>query len=418
MAAPTLRLSRDHARRVIVSAQRLVPGAQVSLTEALERASFVRTLGGVEAYLALRARVKGFTPALLHRAMQAGQVQVVPAVRGCMYLLSRAQVPGALRLAAALSRPRDEKVEAQAGVKKGELQELGRQVVQVLAEQGPLTTDALRKALPAGAVRSLGEAGKKRGVSSPLPPALRVLEFEGRVARLAEGGRLDSERYAWSVPAQSPFAGAKGAGDVSSLLAGAAETFLQAAGVGRVKDLAAWAGVAQRDAAAAVRAVGAVDVEVEGEEEGAARVALPAVLKAHGEAARADEALAFLPFEDNLLALQGTPALLADPRHHALALPSWDGKKKVALGEATHLAFRPLLAEGRLVGFWELDPAASAVVTGCFAPVSAATRKRLAAEAEVVAGFLMDELGHGRSFSLDTDAALDERARWIRSLGK
>lgn len=414
MPEPAVRLSREQARGLVLAAQGLAPGAQRPLTDALERAGFVRTLGGVEAYLALRPRVKGFTPALLHAAMESGQVQVVPAVRGCMYLLSRAQVPGALRLAGLLTRPREEKVEARAGVKKGELQKLGRQVVEVLARQGPLGTDALRKALPAGAVRSLGEAGKKLGLSSPLPPALRVLEFEGAVARLAEGGRLDTQAYAWRVPKKSPFAGAKVAGALPALLAGVAGTFLRAAGVGRVKDLAGWAGVAQRDAAAAVQAVGAVSVEIEGEKD--ARVALPAVLKAHGGAVRSGEALAFLPFEDNLLALQGTPALLTDPRHHGLQLPSWDGKKKVALGQAAHLAYRPLVAEGRLVGFWEFDPASSEVVFGCFDGVSAATRRRLGDEAEATAAFLLDELGHGRSFSLDTDAALAERARWIRSL--
>lgn len=414
MAPSTLRLSRDRARRVAVAAQGLAPGAALSLSDALERTGFVRTLGGVEAYLALRPRVKGFTPALLHAAMESGEVQVVPAVRGCMYLLVRDQVPGALRLAASLTRPREEKVEARAGVKKGELQKLGRQVVEVLKKQGPLTTDALRRALPAGAVRSLGEAGKKLGLSSPLPAALRVLEFEGEVARLSEGGRLDTQVYAWRVPAKSPFAGVKVPGDTPALLAGMAAVFLRAAGLGRVKDLAAWAGVAQRDAAAAVEALGAVTVEIEGEKD--ARVALPAVLKAHGDASRADEALAFLPFEDNLVALQGTPALLVDPKHHALRLPSWDGKKTVALAEAGHLAYRPLVAEGRMVGFWEFDPAASAVVYGCFDAVSAATRKRLATEAEAVAAFLVDGMGHGRSVSLDTDAALAERARWIRSL--
>ena len=414
MARAGVRLSPDHARRVVIAAQGLVPPPHLGLGQALERTSFVRTLGGVEAYLALRARVKGFRPASLHAAMQAGEVQVVPAVRGCMYLLSRAHVPGALRLAESLSRPKEEKVGARAGIKKGELQKLGRQVVACLRKEGPLATDALRKTLPEGAVRSLGEAGKKLGVSSPLPPALRVLEFEGAVARLAEGGRLDTERYAWRVPSPSPFAGAKLPKDAVALLAGVAATFLRAAGIGRLKDLAAWAGVAQRDAAEAVESLGAVAVEVEGERD--ARLALPSVLNELGEARQADEALAFLPFEDNVFALQGTPALLLAPARRGFVVPSWDGKKKVALGEAGHLAYRPLLAEGRLAGFWEFDPGPGTVVFGCFDPVSPATRRRLAAEAEAVGRFLAEEVGHGRSFSLDTDAALAQRARFVKGL--
>jgi len=54
-------------------------------------------------------------------------------------------------------------------------------------------------------VRSLGEKGKKLGLSSTLPPALRTLEFEGRIERTLEGGRLDSERYLWRLPARERF---------------------------------------------------------------------------------------------------------------------------------------------------------------------------------------------------------------------
>ena len=104
---------------------------------------------------------------------------MVPAARGCMYLVARPQVALALRLAARLTLPRAEREHAKAGIRPREVEELAAAVRETLTRKGPLTTEALRKALPEGSVRSLGEVGKKVGISSALPSALRLLEFDG-----------------------------------------------------------------------------------------------------------------------------------------------------------------------------------------------------------------------------------------------
>src|SRR4051812_5512626 len=49
----------------------------------LARAAFVRTLGGVEAYLALRARAPWVRAADVPAAVDAGLARVIPAVRPC-----------------------------------------------------------------------------------------------------------------------------------------------------------------------------------------------------------------------------------------------------------------------------------------------------------------------------------------------
>jgi hypothetical protein len=56
------------------------------------------------------------------------------------------------------------------------------------------------------------------------------------------------------------------------------------------------------------------------------------------------------------------------------------------------------------------------VVHACFDKVRPATRKRLEAGAADVARFLAKDLGHGRSFSIDTDEELKKRVAQIRKL--
>lgn len=55
------------------------------------------------------------------------------------------------------------------------------------------------KAELGGAVRSLGEEGKKKGVSTMLPTALGLLQADGRIRRVPLNGRLDQQRYAYTA---------------------------------------------------------------------------------------------------------------------------------------------------------------------------------------------------------------------------
>jgi hypothetical protein len=407
-----MRLSLDRARAVWIAAQGL--GGTGALVPTLERTGFLRTLGGVEAYLAARARMKGLKAKDLDAACQRSEVQVIPAVRGCMYLVARSQVPLALRIAGMLNRTRDERDHAKAGIRPGEIDKLGTHILATLKKKGALTTDALRKALPDGALGSLGEQGKKAGLSSPLPPALRALELRGQVERVTETGRLDTERYLWRATAKSPFDGAKLPDDPGELHARLAKLFFTAAGLGSLRDFAEWAGIGVRDAVAAGAKLGLVPVAVEGIDE---ELHVLDSARASLDKADAPDTVALLPFEDNLTALHGGPTWLVDRQHHDLPMPSWGmGARVPTLGDSRHMMARPVVADGKVVGIWEYEPDEKRAVVATFAPVSAATRKRIDAAAEETAAFLTRDLGHGRSFSLDTDEALRERAAFIRKL--
>jgi hypothetical protein len=409
---PDLRLSLGQARRVFAAAQGFPAQLGRNPVAVLEENGFVRTLGGVDVYLAVRARVPGMRREDLDGVVGRQEAQIVPAVRGCMYLVARRDVPLALRVADLLSRSRGEHEQAKAGIRPGEVEEVGKAVLETLRQQGPLTTDALRKALPAGTVRSLGEPGKKVGLSSALPPALRVLEFAGKVERILAGVRLDSERYLWRVPAHSPFAGARLPDDPIDLYAGMARIFLHATGLGTLKDFAGWTGISQRDAKAALERTGAVPVEIEG----AGVHHLLEDRKGLLDTV-ADTGIALLSFEDNLMHLHGGPVLLVDEAHHATPVSSWGMGRSTTLGEAKHLSLRAILVDGKIAGFWEYDPDAREVVSRTFDKISDATRSKLDEATADIARFLTDELGHGRSFSLDTDDDLRKRAALVRRAG-
>lgn len=407
-------LDRAAARAVRLTAQGLAgpaPAPPPSPADLVADHGFVRTLGGTEAYVSVLARRGALRRDELDAEVTAGRVRVVPAARGCIYLVARDEVPWALRLADQLTSRRSEREQERAGIRPGELEVLGERVVAALREHGPLDPNALRKALPDEAVRSLGDAGKKVGLSSTLPPALRRLELDGRVERRLDGGRLDSERYRWAASGDDAFAGVE-IPDAAALHRHFAERWFRWIGVGTADDFAAWAGLGKRDARAAVGELALTPVAVEGEE--GDWLAHPDAL-AEASGARLSSGH-LLPFEDNLIHLPDSPALLTDAEHLELEVPSWGRRGRVALGTAKHLALRAVVADGRLAGFWDFDPDAGEVVVGLFADVSPAAREEIQAKSVALSALLADELGHGHSFSLDNDDTLRRRVAEIRDL--
>jgi hypothetical protein len=398
----------EQIRAAFFAAQSLPAGRRTPV-EVVTRSGFLRTLGGVDVYLALRARIAGFRRAAADAAAEAGELQILPSVRGCMYLVPRAEAAWCLRMADLLSAARREREHQKAGIRRGEIEKVGQAVLAILTERGALTTDGIRQALPKGALRSLGDAGKKVGLSSPLPPALRLLEFEGRIERAPEGGRLDTERYQWRVAPANPFDADPVPGDPVAVYAHFAERFFSWAAIGTAGAFAEWAGISKRDAKAALERLPLTPVEARGLEGEWLVLESTASGRGAGSAARG---VALLPFEDNLLHLHG-PAALVEPRYHQVAVPSWGSARPVRLGEARHMSFRSIVADGYVVGFWEFEPDRGEVVQACFAKVPRATRDAIEAEAVAVARFIQEELGHGRSFSLDTEEELRKRARQL-----
>jgi hypothetical protein len=97
--APALSLSLDRARAFWHRKQGLAEPGKGSIEEVVASTSWPRTLGGVDVYLAIRARMPGLHRQELDEAVAQSRIQVIPAVRGCIYVVPRTQVPLVLRFA-------------------------------------------------------------------------------------------------------------------------------------------------------------------------------------------------------------------------------------------------------------------------------------------------------------------------------
>lgn len=392
--------ARWHAR------QGLAAPAGGPVAAVIAATGWPRTLGGIDVYLATQARTAGLRRADLDTAVASGELQVVPAVRGCIYLVPRAEAALCLRIAEEKWRPRTERELSKAGTTWGEIDEVAAAARAALAA-GPLTSDGLRRALPPGTCRSFGEAGKKVGLSSPLPLALRVLEFAGQIERTLPGGRLDTERYEWRLvapraqPAQVP-------ATAPERFARLAALFFSVAAPATIKDFAGWAGLSGREAQAAVAALPLIPMRVPGYAEEALGFA------ADLQPAPPSHAVSFLSFDDNYLTLHGGPAVLTEPVQHGRALPAWGAPGSSTLGEARHATLRTVLVGPRIVGFWEYDPDARHVVYATFDKSD--QEPALVTAAESLTALLRDELQHGRSFNLDTDDELRARMTLVQQV--
>lgn len=406
------RVPLSHARAWWHRAQGFT-GPEGSIEAQLARTGWVRTLGGVDAWLGLRARRPGLRREEVDAAVVAREVRLLPSVRNCVYLLPSGHAGLALRLSEEQGRRRQDLDMAKLGVTEAELADLGLAVLQAL-EAGPRPTDGVRKALPPGAVRPLGEAGKKLGVTSTLPPALRLLEWAGRIERRPPEGRVDSERYTWARVGRSPFEDPALPADPVDRHALLCRLFLTCAGPATPGDFTDWSALAQKDAKAALARLDTVAVDVEGYADGCL------VLAEHAPGLREAEpvtaGVAFLPCQDALLNHHRGAGVFVDPAHHAHRVPGWGLKQPDALGEVRQLALRSFLVGDRLGGLWEWDPKVDRVVTWWAFPPDAATRAGVEAEAAATRDFLVEQCGHARCHSLDTEEGLHARAELLRGL--
>lgn len=377
--------------------------------EVVALAGWPRTLGGVDAYLYFAARAPHLSPADIDRAVLVERsLWVVPAARSCMYIVPTAWLPLALRFGSAGFQKRALADCAKVGVDQAELQRVMDATVAALGPT-PVTTDALRAALPAGVVRSLGEAGKKVGLSTVFPTALRLLEGQGRVLRTPADDSLRQERYLWYRPEQNPLEGLQD--DQVAMIARLAEHYFAVAGPATAREFADWSGMALRDVTVALARVALAPVIVEGTPE------MHWVLaghQAHLHQPVTSSGPRLLPFIDPVIEYRSTIASLVDVRHHDRELPATRGQM-APIGKLKALWQRAIFDEGEVVGVWEWDPDASRVVTATFAPLPMARHQLLEAQAEKTTEFLRN-LGDARAFSLDTQESLRQRASWVRSM--
>ncbi|NVB84140.1 MAG: hypothetical protein HOV81_37540 [Kofleriaceae bacterium] len=384
------------------SRQRLGGAPKASLVEAIATSGWLRTLGGVDVYLAARARHAGMKRTDLDKLVHAGELRVVPAARGCIYLVPGSIVPDLMAWNADDFRASTKKDLEKAGKSLKDVEAIMPLVERALAK-GPLSTDAIRKQL-GSAIPSFGEAGKKVGLSSPLPPALRMLENAGTIERTLDGGKLDSTTYLWRKVSGKPARPSK------DPFAAIVTAFLGFAGPATVAQIAAWSGRAQRDIKAVLAKLPVTSIAVADLGEAFVLSDQLAAVKA----AKSPSGIAALAFEDNYLVNHGGLGVVSDPKHHAIEIAIWGGSKPETIGEAEHVLSRTIVVDGLVAGFWEVDPAANAAVWTTFDAAPSALAKKIDDVVQDAARFLLDEVGHARTYTQDSMELVQERANRIK----
>ncbi len=168
----------------------------------LEQTGWARSVGGVNPYMTLFARA-GVSRTEAEKAVLDRQIYELPSARGCTYVVPRSDFALALKVGQAFGSVTEiQAAKKHLGVTEQELGRLCEAVLAALA-RGPQDPAAL-KAVLGDAVRNLGEAGKKRGMTTTLPLALGQLQSHGLILRQPVDGRLDQQRYAYVLWTDSP----------------------------------------------------------------------------------------------------------------------------------------------------------------------------------------------------------------------
>jgi hypothetical protein len=387
-------------RRAWCRAQGLHGAGAESVAALIAQTGWVRTLGGADGYLSLAARQPGLAVAQVHAELASGDIAVVPAVRGCVYLVPREHVPVALAIADALSARRRARELEKVDVEAAELEQVCTAVEQAL-EAGPVSVHELKKRLPEGLVRHLGPAGKKIGLTTSLTPALRQMEVTGRLQRRLLDDRMDHERYSYGLPEAelSPLPTAAATVEMVRL---ALRWFAPTTAAG----LAAFTGLTKTACKRALSEIGApqFDLELDGQ---------PTFASPDSSPDTAPLGISLLPGLDNLLAWQG-PASFVPPEELDREVVRWGMQKGSTWATVKHVLSRTILVDGLVVGEWEWDAAAQELVLGSYgAPLPEGVQAQAADRARVI-----QELGHAHAFSIEKPERLAKRAARVRALGR
>lgn len=165
----------------------------LSPAKALERAGWARSVGGASPYLSIFARC-GTARTDMDRSAAALEIHELPAARSCTYIVPARDFALALKVGQVFTEA-DMSVGRKLGVADREIDRLCDSVIGAVGSE-PLAPDQIRDVV-GSAVRNLGDAGKKKGLTTTLPLALGKLQAWGEIRRVPSNGRLDQQRYGY-----------------------------------------------------------------------------------------------------------------------------------------------------------------------------------------------------------------------------
>lgn len=375
-----------------------MPGA--SATEVFERAGWARSVGGANPYLMLFARA-GLSREEADRAVADVEIHELPSARNCTYVVPAEHFAIALRMARGAGDPQEiATAKKYLGVTEKELINLQAKVLDALGNEA-LDPKEIRDRV-GDAVRSLGEEGKKRGMTTTLPMVLGLLQTEGNLRRVPVEGRLDKQRYKYRRWDPSPMAGyTKTLEETYEEFARLYFSWIGPASKSSFKEISGL-GVKAAEAAMA-------PLDLEPVEDGTLFI-LPDDKDAYETFRISKEPQCVLTScLDNLSHLHWGVRNLIDERD--FDQPAFGPKEGSRLGGLEDLESHPIYDRGRLVGLWEFDPNEGKIVWTAWVEKTAALKEAVSK----METYARSQLGDVRSFSLDSPESRKPRIEMIRS---
>jgi hypothetical protein len=368
-----------------------------SAAEVLERAGWARSVGGVGPYLTLFSRA-GLGRETVDAAVANAEIHELPSARSCTYVLPASDFALALKIAQ--SFPGEMKTAEKLGVTAKEIDKLCDAVIHAL-EKGPLDPDGLREAV-GKAVRNLGAEGQKKGLTTTLPVALGKLQTSGDIRRIPVNGRLDQQRYKYTLWRPNPLRNFKLS--TEEAYAELARRYFSWIGPASIAEFQWFCALGVKAAKAAVE-----PLKLEPIAAGDDRLMLP------GDRAKLE---AFKPPKDphyvltsgidSIILLRRDLKSLLDPKD--LDRQVFAQKGVETMGALADLPSHAILDRGRIVGLWEYDTAADSVAWISFVKKDQALQDAVKRTEE----YVREQLGDARSFSLDSPKSRAPRVAALR----
>jgi hypothetical protein len=304
----------------------------------------------------------------------------VPAARGCTYVVPASDFGLALKMGQPFLKA-ELRVAASLGVTEKEIDKLCEAVVAALTRghQHAMSPEEIRS-VTGNASRSLGEAGKKKGMTTTLPVALGKLQSLGEIRRVPVDGRLDQQRYKYVLWRPNPLA--RFASTLEEASSQLAKKYFQWVGPATLAEFQWFAGLGVKTGKAAVDGLRLVPAGKDGD-----RLILEEDLDAFRK---------FKPSRTPQYKLVSS----LDSLHAHLKLD---------------LSSHGILDRGEVIGLWEYDVETECIV---WMTNSGVKDKKLIEAVGKMEKFVRDDLGDARSFSLDSPKSRAPRIAEIRKAGK
>jgi len=351
----------------------------------LERAGWARSVGGVGPYLTLFSRA-GVSREKVDALVAKTEIHELPSARACTYVLPASDFALGLKLAQGFDG--EMKVAEKLGVSAKEIDKLCEAILRAL-EKEPLDPEGLKDAT-GKAVRNLGEEGKKKGLTTTLPVALGKLQTAGDIRRVPVNGRLDQQRYKYTLWRPNPLRNFKLSNEEA--YTELARRYFAWIGPATLAEFQWFSALGVKAAKAAVEPL-RLEPLASGDER----------LMLSGDRAKLD---AFkTPSEPQYTLTSGIDSMVLLRRDHKALLDAKDvdrqffGDKGLKpLSAQADLPSHAILDRGRIAGLWEYDTEAGAIAWIAFVKKD----KALEDAVERTAQYVREQLGDARSFGLDS----------------